>query len=170
MPIPDYETIMLPLLKFASDSKEYSSKEAVESLSKYFKLKEEEKNKLYPTKKVSIFYDRTHWALTYLKHAGLLTGTRRGFFKITERGKQILSKKPIKIDDKYLKQFPEFIEFQKVKTKEENNKKQQKMRLLSNKMPHLQNYLRKAIKSLEMIWETLKVQDGMIVELKHYSL
>ena len=118
MPIPDYETIMLPLLKFASDSNEHSAKEAIESLSPYFKLTNEEKNKLYLTKKVSIFYDRTHWALTYLKHAGLLVGTKRGFFKITERGKQVLTKKPAKIDDNYLKQFPEFIEFQKAKRKE----------------------------------------------------
>lgn len=92
MPIPDYETIMLPLLKFSSDANEHSSKEAIESLSKSFKLTKDEKNKLYPTKSVPIFYDRTHWALTYLKHAGLLIGTRRGFFKITEKGKQIKSK------------------------------------------------------------------------------
>ena len=118
MPIPDYETIMLPLLKFASDNNEHSAKEAIESLSHHFKLSNEEKNKLYPTKKVSIFYDRTHWALTYLKHAGLIIGTRRGFFKITERGKQVLTKNPAKIDDAYLKQFPEFIEFQKGKRKE----------------------------------------------------
>ena len=117
MPIPDYETIMLPLLKFAFNNNEHSAKEAIESLSHLFKLTNEEKNKLYPTKKVSIFYDRTHWALTYLKHAGLLIGTRRGFFKITERGKQVLTKNPAKIDDTYLKQFPEFIEFQKDKRK-----------------------------------------------------
>src|SRR5215207_5117556 len=110
---------MLPLLKFASDSNEHSAREAIESLSHYFKLTNEEKNKLYLTKKVSIFYDRTHWALTYLKHAGLLIGTRRGFFKITERGKQLLNKTPPKIDDNYLKQFPEFIEFQKSKRKED---------------------------------------------------
>ena len=117
MPIPDYETIMLPLLKFAADSNEHSAKEAIESLSYYFKLTNEEKNKLYLTKEGFNFYDRTHWALTYLKHAGLLIGTRRGLFKITERGKEVLTKNPAKIDDTYLKQFPEFIEFQKVKRK-----------------------------------------------------
>jgi restriction system protein len=119
VPIPDYETIMLPLLKYASDSNEHSAREAIESLSHYFKLTNEEKNKLYPTKKISIFYDRTHWALTYLKHAELLIGTKRGFFKITERGKQVLAKNPAKIDDTYLKQFPEFIDFQRVKRKED---------------------------------------------------
>ena len=80
---------------------------------------------MYPTKSVPIFYDRTHWALTYLKHAGLLIGTRRGFFKITEKGKQILNQNPTKIDDNYLKQFPEFVEFQigkKEKTKSESEK------------------------------------------------
>jgi restriction system protein len=64
VPIPDYETIMSPLLKFSSDLKEHSAKETIESLSNYFKLTEEEKNKLYLTKKVSIFYDRTHWDLS----------------------------------------------------------------------------------------------------------
>ena len=108
---------MLPLLKFSSDGNEHSSKEAVESLSKIFKLTEEEKNKLYPTGKVSIFYDRTHWALTYLKHAVLLTGTRRGFFKITVRGKNVLKQNINKIDDKFLEQFSEFKEFTKVKKK-----------------------------------------------------
>jgi len=47
-----------------------------------------------------------------------LIGTRRGFFKITERGKQLLTKNPTKNDDNYLKQFPEFVEFQKAKRKE----------------------------------------------------
>ena len=49
----------------------------------------------------------------------MLIGTRRGFFQITERGKQVLNKNPVKIDDNYLKQFPEFIEFQKAKRKED---------------------------------------------------
>lgn len=82
--------IMLPLLKFAGSGKEYASKEAVQYLAKDFNLTEEEKKKLYPTKKVSIFYDRTHWALTYLKKANLLESTKRGFFKITERGISVL--------------------------------------------------------------------------------
>jgi len=106
---------MLPLLKFAEDGIEHSGKDAIAELSKYFELTEQEKNKLYETKKVSIFYDRTHWALTYLKHAGLVIGTRRGFFKITERGKEVLKQNPGKITDSFLRQFPEFIEFQTVK-------------------------------------------------------
>jgi restriction system protein len=86
-------------------------------LSHHFKLTNEEK-KLYPTKKVSLFYEGTHWALNYLKHGGLLIGIRRGFFKITENGKHVLATNPAKIDDTFLKQSPEFIEVQKVKRKE----------------------------------------------------
>jgi restriction system protein len=106
---------MLPLLRFAEDGIEHSSKEAVVELSKYFELTEDEKNRLYETKKVSIFYDRTHWALTYLKHANLVEGTRRGFFKITGRGKQVLKQELDKITDNFLRQFPEFLEFQTAK-------------------------------------------------------
>ena len=94
------------------------------------------KNKLYLTKKVSIFYDRTHWALTYLKHAGLLIGTRRGFFKITERGKQVLNKNPVKIDDNYLKQFAEFIEFQRTKRKDSKQESKENEIIIQQLIPH----------------------------------
>jgi restriction system protein len=57
-------------------------------------LTDEEKYQTYPNRKALIFYDRTHWALSYLKHARLLSGTKRGFFKITERGKQVSNQKP----------------------------------------------------------------------------
>ena len=129
MPIPDYETIMLPLLKFAIDGKEYSSKEAVHHLAKDFKLTDEEKKQLYPTKKVSIFYDRTHWALTYLKHANLLESTKRGFFRITERGRDVLKQQPNRIDDKFLSQFSEFLVFQ---TPDKKRNKKSKANLLNN--------------------------------------
>lgn len=84
---------MLPLLQFASYPNEHHFKEAVQSLSQYFKLTEEEKNKPYPNNKLPVFYDRTHCALTYLKHAGLLIGTTRGFFKLTKRGKADIESK-----------------------------------------------------------------------------
>lgn len=130
--IPDYETIMLPLLRLAQDEIEHSSKDAIENLSEYFKLTREEKNKLYETKKVSIFYDRTHWALTYLKHANLVERTRRGFFKITQRGKHVLIQNPDKITDNFLRQFPEFLEFQ---TAKKIKKQSADVELFSNKTP-----------------------------------
>jgi restriction system protein len=109
--IPTYEQLLLPLLKFSSDKKEHSSKEPIEDLSKIFDLSEEEKSRLLPSRKTTIFYSRLGWAQTYLKQAGLLTSTKRGFFKITDRGLQILKQHPKDIDLQFLYQFPEFVDF-----------------------------------------------------------
>ena len=109
--IPDYQSIMLPLLKLSSDGQEHSSRQRVEKLADAFGLTKEEKETIYPTKKVSIFYDRVHWALSYLKNARLIEGTKRGFYKITKRGVDVLKLNPQVIDVKYLKQFPEFNDF-----------------------------------------------------------
>ncbi len=46
MPIPDYQSIMLPLLKYASDKKEHSIREVIESLANLFKLSEEERKEV----------------------------------------------------------------------------------------------------------------------------
>jgi restriction system protein len=108
MPIPDYQKVMFPLLKLSFDNNEHSSKETVDRLSNIFNLTEEKKEEKYDTKNITIFYDRVHWALSYLKNACLMEGTKRGFFKITSRGKDVLKQDIIEIDKNYLKQFPEF--------------------------------------------------------------
>ena len=111
MPIPDYQTIMLPLLHFAGDGKEHSIREAIDTLADTFSLTDDERKELLPSGQQAIFSNRTGWACTYLKKTGLLETTRRGFFRITNRGIGILEKKPSSIDNKFLEQFPEFIEF-----------------------------------------------------------
>jgi restriction system protein len=111
LPIPDYQTIMLPLLKYASDRAEHSSKEAVEALAGIFQLSGEEMKRLLPSGKLPFFYGRVHWALSYLKGAGLLIATRRAYFRITERGPKLLEQNIQRIDNKFLKQFPEFVDY-----------------------------------------------------------
>jgi restriction system protein len=113
--IPDYEKLMLPVLKFAGDGKEHYLKDVVEKLAKDFNLTGDEKNRVYETRKVSIFYDRTHWAITYLKQAGLLKRTKRSYFEITDRGLLILKEKPRKIDDRFLTRYSEFRRFARPK-------------------------------------------------------
>ncbi|MCL6523703.1 MAG: restriction endonuclease [Thermoflavifilum sp.] len=129
MPIPDYQSIMLPLLKFASDKKEHSMREAIEDLADSFKLSEEEKKEVLPSGQQYVFDNRVAWARTYLKKAGLLESTRRSFFKITDLGLNVLSKNPKKIDVEFLKQFPQFIEFlnsRREKTEEEEEEEEEK--------------------------------------------
>jgi len=115
MPIPDYQSIMLPLLRFLSDGEVHSKREAVQFLSGEFKLSEDERKELLPSGKQGLFDNRVGWARTYLKKAGLIEKVRHGYFKISERGKAVLSQNPEKIDVKYLEQFPEFVEFKKLK-------------------------------------------------------
>ncbi|MFB3885422.1 MAG: restriction endonuclease [Thermodesulfobacteriota bacterium] len=112
MSIPDYQTIMLPLLRFAGDQQEHSLREAVDQLAeRYFKLTEEEKKELLPSGLQEVFKNRVGWARTYMKKAGLLESTRRGHFKITDRGKKVLTQSPTRIDVTFLEQFEEFRQF-----------------------------------------------------------
>ena len=111
MAIPDYQTLMLPLLRFAADGSEHTTREAVEVLAAEFQLTATERNELLASGQQPIFNNRVGWANAYLKKAGLLESPRRGALRITTRGKEILSSKPPRIDVKYLERFPEFIEF-----------------------------------------------------------
>lgn len=115
MSIPDYQSIMLPLLRFASDKKEHSIREAIESLADLFKLSEEEKKEVLPSGQQYVFDNRVGWAKTYLKKAGLLESSRRSFFRITDLGLDVLSRHPKEINVKFLEQFPQFIEFRNVR-------------------------------------------------------
>jgi restriction system protein len=111
MPIPDYQTLMLPLLRFAADGSDHTTREAVEVLATEFQLTPAERNELLASGQQAIFNNRIGWANSYLKKAGLLESPRRGSLRITARGKQILGDNPARIDVKYLERFPEFIEF-----------------------------------------------------------
>jgi len=112
MAIPDYQSIMLPLLKFAGDGEEHSLREAIEALADEFSLTDEERKELLPSGRQATFNNRVGWARTYMKKAGLLESTKRGYFQITERGLDVLKQNPPEINNAFLRQFPEFVEFQ----------------------------------------------------------
>ncbi len=111
MTIPDFQMIMLPLLKIASDRKEHSKQEAVNILANQFHLTEVERKVLLYSGKEELFDNRVGWARTYLKKAGLINSTRWGFFSITEKGIELLKGNPTKIDVNLLKKYSEFKEF-----------------------------------------------------------
>jgi len=113
MPIPDYQTLMLPLLKIAGDGKVHTKREALSVLAEQFKLTEDDRKELLPSGNQAIFDNRVGWARTYLKKAVLIKYVQRGQFQITERGKSVLAKNPPRIDVPYLRQFSEFLEFHK---------------------------------------------------------
>ena len=111
MPIPDYQSCMLPLLRFAADGAEHALKEAVAALVVEFHLTEDEKSEYLPSGQQTVIQNRVAWARTYMKKAGLLASPRRGYLSITERGRSVLRENPAGIDVAFLERFPEFIEF-----------------------------------------------------------
>lgn len=113
--IPDYQSIMLPLLKIISDDKVYRFRNLIDALSTEFQLSEEEQKELLPSGQQPIFDNRVGWANTYLKKAGLIKSEKRGYLQITELGQKILADNPPKINVKFLRQFQGFKEFAKVK-------------------------------------------------------
>ena len=105
--IPDYQTLMLPVLKQSANG-EVRISDVVETLAKELGLTAEEQDQLLPSGKQTTFANRIHWAKTYLTQANLVRSTRRAHFIVTERGKEVLAKDPTKIDNDFLQQFEEF--------------------------------------------------------------
>src|SRR5690606_20066546 len=109
MAIPDYQTLMLPLLEMISDGELHTTQEAVEKLANQFNLTEEELNHWLPSKRARTFHNRVHWAKAHLKMAGAVENISKGNFRLTERGKSILARKPSAISAKYLMNlFPDY--------------------------------------------------------------
>ena len=110
MPIPDYQFLMLPVLK-ASDNGEVRIGAVVESLADDLKLTDDERAQLLPSGKQTVFSNRVHWAKSYLSKAQLVELTRRGHFIITPLGQSVLQQNPAGIDNRFLEQFEGFRQF-----------------------------------------------------------
>ena len=109
--IPDYQTIMLPLLEITSDKEIHKFREVVDKISDHFKLSEEERNKLLPSGNQALIDNRVGWARFYLTKAGLLKSEKRGTHQITEQGIKLLESKPTELRTKDLEQFKQFVDF-----------------------------------------------------------
>ena len=110
MSVPDYQSLMLPVLQTSAEG-EIRISDAVETLAQRLGLTADERAELLPSGKQTMFSNRVHWAKTYLSKAGLLESTRRGHFRITRRGQQVLDTTPKCIDINFLNQFEEFKQF-----------------------------------------------------------
>ncbi len=108
--IPDYQTLMLPLLRIAALG-ESSIPKAVEKLAVEFGLTSDQLAEMLPRGGNQVINNRAHWAKTFLVKAGLLDQPRRGVFRITERGRELLKQNPSRIDNHVLARYPEFRAF-----------------------------------------------------------
>ncbi|MBS0291105.1 MAG: restriction endonuclease [Proteobacteria bacterium] len=109
MAVPDFQSLMLPLLRLAGDGLEHAFKDAVGVIADEFQLTPQERAELLPSSsRTTLFYNRLAWAKTHMTMAGLLESPRRGVFCIAARGKELLAKNPQRVDMKTLQQYPEY--------------------------------------------------------------
>ena len=91
MPIPDFQTLMRPLLELHSDKNEHLNRDLVDTLAQQFKLTEEERREMLPSGRAKLFDNRVGWAKTYIANAGLIQSPKRAISVITERGIEVLN-------------------------------------------------------------------------------
>lgn len=169
--IPDYQSIMLPLLEFISDGKEYKMRNVTDELAIKFSVTEEEQKELLPSGVAPIFYNRTAWAKTYLKKAGLIDSPKQGIVVISKRGLDVLKKKPSSINVKFLKQFSEFVEFQTTKREDETETETNEEQSIQTPEESLETAYQKIRKSLasELINKVVELSpaffEKLVVEL-----
>lgn len=110
MPIPDFQTAMLPVLRDLAQG-ERTGQETLDVLATHFDLTPEELAQRLPSGKQATFTNRVAWAKAHLKAAGLIESPRRGVYRLTDRGRQALAGNPASIGMSYLMQFPEYVAF-----------------------------------------------------------
>lgn len=148
MAIPDFQSLMLPLLRCVEANKaEISTPLAVEALAAQLRLTDEERSELLPSGLQGTFTNRVGWAATYMKKAVLLESTRRGYYRITQRGKDLLSEKPALINIKLLERYPEFGLFKQLKGTRPIGKPQPEQPILGSATP---------LEALENAYENLR--------------
>lgn len=109
MAIPDFQSIMLPLLRYCADGSEHDISQTTDALADQFKLTEDERKALLPSGVQEVFRNRVAWAKADLKMAGLLESTKRGVYKITAKGLEVIRSNPPTINRPFLKRFPEYM-------------------------------------------------------------
>ena len=119
MSIPDFQTLMRPVLQLHADGGDHESAAVVAAMADHFELSAEERAMPLPSGGQRLFHNRVAWSITHLAQAGLLERPRRGVTRITVRGREILAKEPDRVDMKVLNQFAEYREFRSRRREQE---------------------------------------------------
>jgi restriction system protein len=111
MAIPDFQTIMRPMLAMLADDEDHTVKEVRERLADHFALTQEELEAMLPSGRAKMFANRVGWATTYLYQTKLLERPKRSVYRISPRGHEVLAQNPTRVDLRILAQFDELHEF-----------------------------------------------------------
>lgn len=112
MAVPDYQMLMRPLLEALQEtSGEVTRKDVAPKIASALGLSKQDLAMLSPSGRASVFNNRLSWAKTYLVGAGAVESTRRGYFRLTERGRILLRDTAGPVSNQTLQQFPEFCDW-----------------------------------------------------------
>lgn len=121
MPIPDFQNLMLPMLQLTADGQEHRLSDVIETLARQHRLSDAERAELLPSGIQPRFDNKVGWARTHLGKALLLESPKRGWFRITERGRELLTSPPDRITVAYLMRYPEYAAFRSKSRPAEND-------------------------------------------------
>lgn len=111
MPIPDFQTPMRPILEILADGAMHATREIIDQIAVRFDVTPEERTEQLPSGRALLLNNRIGWALSHMKHAGLIESPRRAVYAITERGRAVLRTHPERVDMRTLKEFEEYRQF-----------------------------------------------------------
>lgn len=118
--IPDFQTIMLPMLELLSDGQPKTLNEVMKSLTAFYKLTDEHLKLKVPSGQMGLFRNRVGWTRSYLKNAGLIMYPSRGVYQMTEYGQAFLKTNPKELRIKHLKKMPQYLEWTNTFNQEQN--------------------------------------------------
>lgn len=116
MSIPDFQTLMRPLLELHSDGKEHLNRDLVDALAVKFSITDDERKMMLPSGRAKMFDNRVGWAKTYISNAGLIESPRRSISVITSEGRKVLKEHTDPINLQYLAKFPSIKLFREKKS------------------------------------------------------
>ena len=109
MAVPNFQSLMLPVLKALADGRELSISEMRTRVAASVRLTVDDMQEMLPRGRQSVFVNRVAWAMVYLGHSGLVERVRRGVWRLTVQGKALLADPPVRVDVSYLRKYPAFI-------------------------------------------------------------
>ena len=118
MSVPDFQTLMRPILVALSDGQTHSSRQVREVIAATLGLSDEDQAELLPSGRQTTYSNRIAWALSHMGQAGVIARPMRGSYRLTDRGRALLEEYPDRVDMSVLDQFPEYVDFRKPKQAE----------------------------------------------------
>lgn len=111
MAIPDFQTLMRPILAAHKERTEWERGPLRERLADEFSLTSDERGEMLPSGRQRRFDNRVAWSTTHLFQAGLLDRPRRGVTRLTDRGRDVLARNADRVDMVVLNDFEDYRNF-----------------------------------------------------------